>query len=71
MCRETTIINERVGEEKSRSTAPILSHRSPIDSIGKTVQARSDGTKKTTVGGLDDGSQATNKGPASVNITFH
>ncbi len=28
MCRETTIINERVGEEKSRSTAPILSHRS-------------------------------------------
>jgi hypothetical protein len=31
MCRETTIINERVGEEKSRSTAPILSHRSQFD----------------------------------------
>jgi len=41
-----------------------------IDPLGKTVQVRSDGTKKTTVGGLDDGSQVTNKGPASVNITF-
>jgi hypothetical protein len=28
MCRETTIINERVGEEEPRSKAPILSDRS-------------------------------------------
>src|SRR5512135_2458154 len=30
VCRETTIINERVGEEKPRSKAPILSDRSHL-----------------------------------------
>jgi hypothetical protein len=31
VCRETTIVNERVGEEKPRSKGPTRSDRSPFD----------------------------------------
>jgi len=37
-CRKTTIINGRVGEEKPRSKAPILSDRSrPDDNPAETI----------------------------------
>ena len=41
-CRKTTIINGRVGEEKPRSKAPILSDRSPfgIDLATRDLRAQ-------------------------------
>ena len=42
MCRKTTIISERVGEEKPRSKAPILWDRSPEEEVQELEQAFAD-----------------------------
>jgi CRISPR-associated protein Cas1 len=76
VCRETTIINERVGEEKHRFKAPILSDRSPAKAKG-FVREASGGitmdseTRRTVLVAYQERKQATLTHPVTGESTTY